>query len=526
MRSIVFNAKNRRYREVDTENPDSRASEIRLVIAAVLLCLSSLGSVAQNDIPSPGAPRSVAIPSVKETKLRNGLKIAVVEKRSVPIVTISLLISAGAAIEGPERAGLADITASMLTKGTRTRTARQIAEQMEFLGGSIESGAGWNSSFVTISITSDKLDTAMALMADAVLNPTFPQPELDLLKSQAVDGLTYNLTQPGFLTSYVASVYAFDEHPAGGTLESLSGIKRADVTEFYKDNFHPSQAVLIVAGDVTSARMTAIAARLFATWREPRSVRKEIIATMDEAPMLSVGSAPETPLLRNILVVDLPKSGQASVSYALPVFAGRATWEENVTKVDTDFYQASVMNSLLGGGYSSRLNQEIRLKRGLSYGAGSGFAWRWDKSNFSARTQTKNESAAEVAELVLIEIKRLVDDEIPKGELDPRKSVLMGGFGRNIETTGGLVGAMADLYTFGLPIAELNRYMPSVNAVTDRQIRDFAKANLLGGDLIIVGDYEAFKADLAKRFPNRPVTVVKAAELDISSETLRKGDVR
>lgn len=242
--------------------------------------------------------------------------------------------------------------------------------------------------------------------------------------------------------------------------------------------------------------------------------------------MLSVGSAPETPLLRNILVVDLPKSGQASVSYALPVFAGRATWEENVTKVDTDFYQASVMNSLLGGGYSSRLNQEIRLKRGLSYGAGSGFAWRWDKSNFSARTQTKNESAAEVAELVLIEIKRLVDDEIPKGELDPRKSVLMGGFGRNIETTGGLVGAMADLYTFGLPIAELNRYMPSVNAVTDRQIRDFAKANLLGGDLIIVGDYEAFKADLAKRFPNRPVTVVKAAELDISSETLRKGDVR
>jgi zinc protease len=181
------------------------------------------------------------------------------------------------------------------------------------------------------------------------------------------------------------------------------------------------------------------------------------------------------------------------------------------------------LNSLLGGGYSSRLNQEIRIKRGLSYGAGSSFGWRWDSSTFSTRTQTKNESAAEVVELVLAEIERLAEDEsISAAELDPRKSVLTGGFGRRIETTGGLVNALADLYTFDIPPAELNRYMTNVNSVTDKQIRGFAKSNLLGGDVIIVGDYSIFRDDLAKRFPNIKPVVIPASELDITKPGLRK----
>jgi zinc protease len=208
---------------------------------------------------NPGRRKPITIPAVKETKLKNGLTVAVVEKRNVPIVTVQLLVRVGSSVEEIEKAGLADVAASMLTKGTKTRSATQIAEEMEFLGGSINSGASWNSSSITMSVTSDKLDQAMEIMADVALNPTFPQDELELLRSQAIDGLKYSLTEPAFLSGYVASVYAFGEHPAGGTLESLTNIKTPDVVEFYRDAFVPNDAVLIFAGDITSAKATELA---------------------------------------------------------------------------------------------------------------------------------------------------------------------------------------------------------------------------------------------------------------------------
>ncbi len=223
-----------------------------------------------------------------------------------------------------------------------------------------------------------------------------------------------------------------------------------------------------------------------------------------------------------MLVVDLPNSGQASVNYVIKAGVGRVSTGSGPCETSSEYFPASVLNSVLGGGYSSRLNQEIRIKRGLSYGAGSGFSWRYSGSNFSTRTQTKNESAAEVAELVLAELKRLSDSDVDSSELTPRKSVLTGNFGRNLEKTSGLAAAIADLYSFGLPASELNSYMNNVNSVTDAQIRSYASKNLGGGDLVIVGDYSIFKDDLAKRFPGMKIDVIKAADLDLSKDDLRK----
>lgn len=464
------------------------------------LCALVLNASAQEQPPAPSAPKSVSIPAVSESKLDNGLTVAVVERKSSPLVTVYLLIKSGASTEPAEKAGLANLTADMLTKGTKTRTATQIAEDVEFLGGSINTGAGWNNSFVSITVTPDKLDRAMAIMADVVLNPSFKPDELDLLKTQALDGLTYNLKQPSFLANYVASKYSFGEHPAGGTPASLGSISTADVAAFHKEHFAPNNATLIFAGDVTAVRAQAAAKSAFGSWsRSGKGDRLTISA--------AGASSSETAPFKRLLVIDLPNSGQAAVTYAKPV---RGVWRNK-----DDYYNASVLNSLLGGGYSSRLNQEIRIKRGLSYGAGSSFGWRLANPTFSTRTQTKNESAAEVAELVLAEVKRLIDGSIPSEELTPRKSVLTGGFGRNLETTGGLAAAIAELYNFGIPTSELNKYVGGVNAVSDAEIRDFAAKNLLGGDVIIVGDYSVFKADLAKRFPNMKVEVVKAATLDL-----------
>jgi zinc protease len=469
-------------------------------------CLCAL---AQETPPAPGQPRSVQIPAVQERKLPNGLTVAVVERRGVPLVTVQLLVRSGAASEGMKKAGLANMTAALLTKGTTKRTATQIAEEMEFLGGSINTGAGWNSSSVTVTAMSDKIDPAMEIMADVVLNPTFKQEELDLLKSQTLDNLTYNLKQPGFLASYVASRYSYGEHPSGGTPASLNAISREDIAAFHSEGYRANSAVLIFAGDITAAQAEALARKYFGGWNNKTGgVRSDV--------RFNGGlRATDTPLVRRILVVDLPNSGQAAVNYTKNV-------HDASRSVNTVYYPASVLNSVLGGGYSSRLNQEIRIRRGLSYGAGSSFAWRFDKANFGARTQTKNESAAIVAELVLAEIKRLTEGSIDAAELTPRKSVLTGNFGRNLETTAGLAAQIGELYSFGLPPGALNAYMNDVQAVTDKQIRDFAGANLTGGDLIIVGDYNVFKDDLAKRFPNLKIEVVKADELDLSNENLRR----
>ena len=476
------------------------------------LIFAIVGVSAQETAPTPGPPRSVAIPAVKEIRLKNGLTVAVVERKSVPFVTVQLLVKNGAASEGRKKAGLANLAALMLTKGTRTKSAIQIAEDIEFLGGSIFSFARWLNSSVGMSITSDKFDAAMAIMADVSLNPAFAKDELDLAKSQTLDELTYNLTQPGFVADYVSTSYSFGEHPVGGTPGSIESITQADVSEFYSKNYKPDESVLIFVGDITPEKAAASAEKYFGGWaRAEREPGRRLQNTGGK------GSGP-TPIVRRLLVIDLPNSGQASVHFKKPI--------GGIGRQSKEYYAASVLNSLLGGGYSSRLNQEIRIKRGLSYGAGSGFLWRGGMTNFGAQTQTKNESAAEVAQLIIAEIKRLAETDPTDAELTPRKSVLTGNFGRNLETTQGLAGAIADLYSFGIPTSELNAYSPSVNGVRNSQIKSFAAANFYDGDMIIVGDYSVFKDDLAKRFPDQKIFLIKASELDIDSETLRKGDVK
>jgi zinc protease len=495
------------------------------VFAFLLLPFAFLPADGQEQPPTPGAPRAAKVPAVVEKKLANGLTVATVERKNVPLITVHLLVNSGAEIEGLEKAGLANMTASLLTKGTKTKTASQIAEQIEFLGGSVNAGAGWDSSFVSINVMSDKLDQVMAILADVVINPTFKQEEIDLLKSQTLDGLAYNLKQPGFLANYVASRFTFNEHPVGGTPASTQAITRNDIVGFKKENYKPKFSVLIFTGDISPVRANTLAQKYLGIWKnppEPKSAVIEKIVTMEETAVANANEA--KPIVQRLLVIDLPNSGQASVSVTTKIYGGRINWDDKKDRGETteNYYSAIVMNSILGGGYSSRLNQEIRIKRGLSYGAGSGFGWRFYESNFFTRTQTKNESAAEVAELVLSEIRKLSENSVPETEIAPRKLVLTGDFGRDLETTGTLAARVAELYNFYLPTNEMNSYIDKVQSVTDAQIKGFAKQNLNEGDLIIVGDYSIFKDDLAKRFPNIEIEVIKADELDLSKENLRK----
>lgn len=488
-----------------------RVRAVNVVVAAIVgsFCVS----IANAQLPEPGPARSVQIPAVKEATLKNGLKVAVVERSAVPSVSVSLVVSAGSDKEDPKKAGLARLTAGLLTKGTKTRSANQIAEEAEFNASPVFGSSQWHTAGVGMTVLTSGFDTGMDIFADVVRNPSFPQSEIDLLKTQSLAALKSQLNQPSSLASYASSVYSFREHPVGGTSASIASISRSDIEAFYQRNYRPGASVLVFVGDITLQKAVAEAEKYFGSWTNPTlpvssSPARVGLTPRDQAPAV----------YSRVLVIDLPESGQASVNYFKPVYAGGRS--------SNDFYTASVLNSLLGGGYSSRLNQEIRIKRGLSYGAGSSFSWRNGPPTFSVSTQTKDVSAAEVAELIVAELNRLANTASDSAEFAPRKAVLTGTFGRSLETNGGIANAVANLYSLGVSTSELNAYMSSVDSVSSAAVRDYAKKYFVAGDLVIVGDYAKFKDDLAKRFPNARIDVVKASELDIESPTLKKGDIQ
>jgi zinc protease len=502
----------------------------KTIFAFLVLTFTFSSVFAQNELPpEPGSPRAITIPKITETKLANGLKIIVVERKNVPLVSVNLMLYAGASGEAKELAGLTDMTASLLTKGTKTRTATQIAEQTEFLGSGLGSGANWNTTNIGFQSTSDKVNAMMAIMADVVLNPTFPQSEIDLYKSQLLDSLTQRMTQPGSLASFVATRYTFGEHSVIGTPETIISINRDFLLEKYSNSYMPFTSEIIFTGDISSKNATVIAEKYFNIWKNPvRGSGNGPGSGMGTGRAYSIAeyrqAIIEKPTFNKLLVVDLPNSGQASVVYAKDMGNDRfgSVFKTNATRINENYFPASVANSLLGGGYSSRMNQEIRIKRGLSYGAGSSIAWRFGGGNFSTRCQTKTVSAAEVAELTIKEIDRLINESATEAELTPRKNVVTGDFGRSFETNDGISGQIQDLLTFGLDFNKLDSFAADTSKVTAEQVKDFALFNLKGGDIIIVGDYRDFKDDLAKRFPNQKIDVIKATELDLNSDSLRK----
>jgi zinc protease len=500
-----------------------------ILLAAILLSVFAINLLAQETPPAPGAPRSAIVPGVKQKKLANGLTVAVVERKGVPLVAVRLMINTGLTYQEIATAGVVKMSTDLLTKGTTTRDATKIANDIEFLGGNIFTSVGMDTSGVSMSVTSDKIGPGLEILSDVVLHPTFPEKELTLAKSQAIDELKYNLKQPSFLANYVASVYSLYLTPAGGTPESLKAMTRNDVLDFYKHSFSPDTATLIFIGDIDAEKAFSLAQSQFGKWKNPppvKSAQPPMMITMSSDSMAAnKRQEANLPFLKRMLVIDLPNSGQAAVSYFKQMpYSGHVIWDDKKrgSKISNNYFPGLVFNTVLGGGYSSRLNMEIRIKRGLSYGAGSAISWRAYDSRFSTRAQTKNESAPQVAELVLEEIKNLQNSDPPSAELASREAVLLGNFGRNLETNIGLLETVSDLYSNWLDTSELNSYVKNVQAVGSKQVREFASEHLNGGDIIIVGDYSIFKDDLAKRFPGMKIDVIKADELDLSKDNLRK----
>jgi zinc protease len=455
--------------------------------------------------PPPAAPRSGTFPKPVEQTLPNGLRVIVIERSESPLIAAQLLIKNGGEVDPPELAGLADLTANLLTKGTQSRDATQIAQQIESLGGSLESAARWDSSFATVGVMSSKIPQAMEILADVVRRPTFKSEEVERLRQQYLDNVTLALGDPGSIARFVAARVVFGDspygHPVSGTAESLTRITAADISKMHSRYYRPDNAILVIGGDINAKDGMVLATKYFGDWQKPTT----------PLPEMSAPAASAATKTGRVVVIDKPDAGQAAVYLA----------RTGITRKDADYFRGIVTNSVLSG-YSGRLNQEIRIKRGLSYGAGSVLDSRRDVGPFVASAQTKNESGAVVADLLMSEIGRLSSSPPADVELTPRKAVLIGGFSRNLETVNGLVGQVASLALHGLGLDEINRYINNVQSVTTADIQKFAGTRLDArtSNIIIVGNAKAFLPELQKKFPN--VEVIPVAELDLNTALLRK----
>ena len=451
--------------------------------------------------PAPSAPVSPTIPQPVEVRLANGMRLVTVERHDLPIVTAYLVTAGGAATDPANRPGVSNLTAELMTKGTKTRSATQIARAIEGLGGAIGSDAASDGASVAVTVKSDQLDPAMAILADVAVNPAFAPDEIERARTQQIDAVTLALKDPAQVAGLVADRAVLGASPygapTGGTPLSLRAITRPDIVAAYARSFQPSQATLIMVGDVTTARAKALAEARFGGWKSAGVAAATAPAVVYPKP--------------RVIVVDMPEAGQAGVVVARPAIARR----------DPRYYPLAVGNTVLGGGFSSRLNQEIRIKRGLAYGASSGLDAGKTQGTIAARTQTKNPTAAEVVTLIAAEMTRLGSAPVPAAELDTRKAVLVGNFGRGIETTSGVAGILGAYVQNDVPLAELQRYTGAVGAVDPASVQAAATALLdpTEASIVVVGDAKQFIEPLRKAYPS--VEVIPEAALKLDTTTLR-----
>jgi zinc protease len=452
-------------------------------------------------LPAPGAPINARVPPTSERTLANGLRVIVATRPGVPLVSADLRVPFGASADPQGRAGLAALTADLVSKGTTTRSAIEIARTVESLGAALSSGAGPDSSGASIQTRSDRADAVFALLADVARNPAFDAAELDRSRLQTLNGLQVAMRQPGSLAGFAMTRAIYGDGPYGSvaTPMTLQSITRDAASEFHRTYWRPDAAVLVIAGDITPAQGFALAQRHFGDWVRPSAPRPALPDASASAP------APRS------IVVDLPQTGQAAVALGM----------RGTSRAAEDYLPTLLANAVLGGGSSARLNQEIRVRRGLSYGAGSGMQPRMAPGPIVATTQTRNDAAAQVVELVEAELNRLRNELPSVAELDARKATIIGGFGRQIETTGGMAGQMSSLALFGLPPERLNTYIGDISAVTPEQVQEAGRRYFdpARADLVVAGDARLFYDALAQSRPG--LELIPVTELNLDNASLR-----
>ena len=428
--------------------------------------------------PLLGAPKPLTLPAVVTRALPNGLTLMVVEQHELPLADFVLIVKNGGETDEAGKLGTATLATSLLKEGTTTRTSLQIADQEAFLGVDVFANSGWDATTVQLHTPTAQLDSALALFADVALHPAFPTNELERLRKNRLTSLLQVKDRGPEIANraYAAIVFgsAAYGHPLTGDEASTNAIQQADVRRFYESYFRPNNATLLVVGDVKPDDIERRVRALFGGWQR------------GAVPAVSYGQ-PTAPKGTTIYVVDKPGAAQSSFRIG----------GVGVARNTRDYFPLTVMNTALGGSFTSRLNQTLRETKGYTYGASSGFAMRRAPGPFTASAEV----VAAKTDSALIEFMkqlRAIRDTIPKDELEKTKRYLQLQLPGRFETTGGIAGQLAQLVTYDVPLSFYNDYTQAIAAVTQADVQRVARQYIDPDKLaiVIVGDRKSIEPTL------------------------------
>ncbi len=458
-----------------------------LALASLLLLPGTI--MAQQDLPRPasttppllGPPRPLVLPTMVERELPNGLRLVMVEHHELPIVDAVLVVRTGSEADGAAKAGLATLTANMLDEGTGSRDAMALADETAYLAVSLTTNATFESSTISLHTTRATLDSAMTLMADVVLRPTFPEKEFTRLKNERLTSLLQEQDRGPALATRAFSALVFgDQHPYGrsvtGTTLSVESITLNDVKQFWSSWYHPNNATLVIVGDLSVAQAEEMAVRAFGKWER---------AALPPAPVYASNRMAPAPTA--IHIVDKPKAAQSSFRIGGP----------GVARNTPDYYPLMVLNTALGGSFTSRLNNTLREQKGYTYGAGSAFVMRREAGPFLASAEVVS-AKTDSALIEFMKELRGIRQPLQTAELERAKRYLQLGYAARFESTGDIASEISNLIPYDIPLASLGDFVDGVERVTADDVERVARQHidLSRLTIVIAGDRSSIERPL------------------------------
>jgi predicted Zn-dependent peptidase len=430
--------------------------------------------------PKPGPARRYRFPEFHDEVLPSGIRLLTAPVNKLPIATILVIVDAGSVNELRGKEGIAALTAAGLLEGTNQFDGAELAQKFEQLGTSLESGADWDSAFVTITVLSDKLEEATRLLGEVISSPVFPEREVERLKAERLAEILQLESEPRGLADekFAEFLYAPESRysrPDEGSSESVSGLTRDDVEEFYRSTYRAGGTTVIVVGDVTPELARAIVADAFEKW--PTGSRKEA--------QLTTASRAKG---RNVHILHKPDAPQSELRVG----------HVGLPRRHRDFFPTLVMNAVLGGLFGSRINLNLREVHGYTYGASSHYDWRRGAGPFVVSTAVQSEVTAPALTEILFEIDRIRSEKISDEELTLARDYLEGVFPIRYESTAAIATALATLVVHSLPADYYDVYRKNIHSVSADAVLAAANAHLHPQELqtVIVGDANTIQSSL------------------------------
>lgn len=452
--------------------------------------------------PPPLLTPELVFPEYEIRQLDNGLQVVYVGAHEQPAVSVRLVVRAGASSDPTAQPGLASLAAQMLNQGTATRSAQEIAETIDNVGGALSVGGGTDLSFVSTLVMKDSFDLALEMLSDVTRNPAYADAEIDRQQQQLLSGMQVSYDDPDYVSGVVFGRLVYGAHPYGlptsGAPTSVRQIGRDDLLDFHKRYYLPNNAILAVVGDVTAEEAFDGIERFLGDWeRGPLPT-----------PSLVEPPAPSS----RLVIVDKPGAVQTAVRVGHIALA----------RAHPDYLAFDVAVKILGGEGGNRLGSVLRTARSLTYSASAEIVGRQLTGDFLAETDTRSSATAEVLRLTVDEIARMRREPVGQRELRSAKDYLAGNFPLSIETPNAIASQVLEAILYGLDLDELESYPDRINALTTNDIQRVARAYLQPDKLsiVLVGDASTFVRDLpGVGFDS--YEVVPIAELDVMTPDLR-----